>query len=336
MRAVLRGLWLVALVGVCAQAIGAPARPVKPAPSGKWRQVHPQWQRAYIFSFRSPDLLSSEADEHWGKSDNRLVSGMILSDFPVWLGEHREAIEAARADGRPILLSIHVHSGYGTGLVTYNRNLTKAEVATYPWLVRQLMEHGLAESDVTVAVDTCNAQATAAHQLRPDLIPAGVAAWSQFARWRNAHPARKSLSTEEAYRLFSADRVRQHLAKRARGDRRNVDVAALQPLSPSERREFRARLYGPRGVILATPAFFNLLRLGYNTSGTLTANLLTAPLSGQVVDSLLPRNKAEFKRFTEFAFLNTAGLSPNTARRPEPEDAVRGYREAGRPHVRPN
>ncbi|HEU4754419.1 MAG TPA: hypothetical protein VFU47_15025, partial [Armatimonadota bacterium] len=91
-----------------------------PAAERRWPGVHPRWQHAYLLSFRSPDLLSNEPDEQWGESDGRLVSGGILSDFPAWLEEQRDALREARRDDRPILLSIHVHSGYGAGLVTYS------------------------------------------------------------------------------------------------------------------------------------------------------------------------------------------------------------------------
>jgi len=338
MRAVVRIVWLAVLASVCAPAWSAEK------PAGSWKQVHPRWQNAYVCSFRSPDLLSNEADERWGEVDGRLVSGGILTDFPAWLRELEPDFRAARAAGRPILLSIHVHSGYGTGLVTYSRDLRTAESADYPWLVRQLLSAGLGADDVTVAIDTCNAQATAAHQLRPDLIPGGVASWLPFKTWRKAHPYRKSLSVTSAYRLFARDRVRMHLAKAAQSDRDNVKSTRLEPLTPEERGRFRAQLYGQRGVILGTPAFFNLLRLGPNPTGTMTANLLTARLDGRVVDAYLARNKTEFRRFREFAFLSASGLpadaaapeTPNTAAAP----AAPTPRSSGEPVVvtpsRPN
>jgi len=299
MRLSIRLLFLLLLLtGVIARA-----EPTRPG----WSQVHPQWRRAYVLSFRSPDLLSNEADERWGGDDGRLAAGGILSDFPDWLDEQSEAIEEAREDGRPILLSIHTHSGYGAGLTTYSRDLLRAETVTYPWLVRQLLDADLADPDVTVAVDTCNAQATAYYQLRADLEPAGVAAWPDYRRWRAADPARAKLPLSAAYRLFTQDHVAAHLRAPARRKRENVRALAWEPLSADDRRAFKARLYGPRGVILATPALFNLLRLGPNVSGTLTANLLTAPLRGQHVDGFLARNKGEFRRFTEFAFLAAAG-----------------------------
>lgn len=275
---------------------------------GRWRQVHPFWQDAYVLSFRSPDLLSNEADEQWGGSDGRLVSGGILSEFPVWLEDHRPAIRAALRHGRPVLLSLHTHSGYGTGLVTYSTNLQRAQVANYPWLIRTLLEHDLGEEGVTVAVDTCNAQATAAMQLRPDLVPQGVAAWSDFKRWRARAKERQRLPLATAYDLYSRDRVASHLGKPARGKRQHVAGMPYHPLTRSERAQFRARLYGQKGVILATPALFNLLRLGPEPRGTLTANLLTGRLSAVVVDSLLAQNKAEFKKFREFSFLAQAGI----------------------------
>ncbi|MFN3649422.1 MAG: hypothetical protein ACK47B_07545 [Armatimonadota bacterium] len=275
---------------------------------GRWRQVHERWQNAYVLSFRSPDLLSNERDEKWGRKDARLVSGRILSDFPVWLDDHAEVIRWVREEGRPVLLSLHVHSGFGTGLVTYSDNLTRGEVASYPWLVRTLLERGLSDADVTVAVDTCNAQATAAHQLRPDLIPRGVEAWPPFARWRKADAARSKMPVAEAYPLFARDRVAQELRSGSRS-RNNVRALPYAPLTPEERRRFRARLYGPKGVILATPALFNLLRLGPNPRGTLTADLLNDRLDPRLVDGLLSRNNAEFRLFRELEFLSSPDAS---------------------------
>ncbi|HTE20570.1 MAG TPA: hypothetical protein VK689_19560 [Armatimonadota bacterium] len=301
----------LAAVLLLAAAVGS-ATGAAPAPVGSaeksWRQVHPRWRRAFILSFRSLDLLSNEADEQWGVKDGRLVSGNILTDFPLWLQEQKPAVNAARAEGRPILLSLHTHGGYGTGIVTYTQDLKLAQVANYPWLVRQLIAAGLGGDDVTVAIDTCNAQATAAHQLRPDLIRAGVDAWPVFAKWRAAEASRKGLPVRNAYRLFAQDRVRAHLAAPARGTRRNVKVADLEPLTPEERGQFRARMYGPKGVIFGTPAFFNLLRLGLDTRGTLTADLLNGPLERVVLGSLLPQNTAEFRKFREFAYLDTTGV----------------------------
>jgi hypothetical protein len=278
------------------------------APRGGWKQVHPHWQDAFIISFRSPDLLTNDPDERWGYRDGRLMNGQILGQFPIWLRDQSENIRQARRDDRPIILSLHVHSGYGTGLVTYSSDLQTAEVVNYPWLIRELEAVDLHRSDVTVVVDTCNAQATAAHQLRPDLIPAGPEAWAPMKRWRAAHPARRSLPLDEAYELFSRDRVAGHLGRPALGRRQNVVSVPYEPLSRDERRQFRAAMYGQKGVIFATPALFNLLRLGPNPRGTLTANLLKDRLSGAVIDSLLSQNKAEFFRFKEFAFLSAAGV----------------------------
>jgi hypothetical protein len=297
-------------------------------PERRWSQVHPRWTRAYVLSFRSPDLLSNEPDERWGGEDGRLAAGGILTDFPDWLAEHARAIDDARDDGRPILLSLHTHSGYGAGLTTYSRDLLRAETVTYPWLVRQLLDAGLGETDVTVAVDTCNAQATAYYQLRADLEPAAVAAWAPFRKWRAKDPARVKLPLAAAYRLFTQDHVSAHLRAPAKGKRGNVEAEAWEPLTREERRDFQARLYGPRGVILATPALFNLLRLGPDVSGTLTANLLTAPLRGQQVDGFLARNKGEFRRFTQFEFLASAGESrpERRAAAANPDDRERGGR----------
>lgn len=301
-----------------------------PRDSEGWTQVHPYWRNAYVLSFRSPDLLSNEPDERWGQQDGRLVSGGILSDFPDWLEEHADAFDQARREGRRILLSIHAHSGYGAGIITYSRDLQRAEAVTYPWLIRQLDAAGLNEPDVAVAVDTCNAQATAYFQIRPDLQPAGVAAWHDFKRWRTSHPERQRMPLKEAYRLFTQDHVSAHLRAPGRGRRSNVRALPWEPLDRNERREIRLRLYGPHGVILATPAFFNLLRLGPDPRGTLTDNLLTARLSGRHVDGLLARNRGEFRRFTQFGFLAAAGLdrTPRTARTAaqEPDNPDRGGR----------
>jgi hypothetical protein len=272
--------------------------------------VHPFWKSAYVFSFRSPDLLSDQPDEQWGIEDGRLVSGGILSDFPQWLADHSDEIDRARREGRPILLSLHTHSGYGAGLVTYSRDLQHAEAATYPWLIRQLTEAGLNEPDVTVSVDTCNAQGTAFYQIRPDLQPAMVAAFGDFARWRKASPFRKKLTLASAYRVFVQDHVAAHLGGKGRGRRGNVTALPWEPLGKEELRGVEAHLYGPKGVILATPTFFNLLRLGPEPRGTLTANLLTARLHGEQIDGLLAQNKAEFRRFREFAFFAAAGDAP--------------------------
>lgn len=302
------GFWLTLLMAIA--VAGAPRE------EGRWRQIHPYWRDAYVFSFRSPDLLSDQPDEQWGAEDGRLVSGGILSDFPNWLAEHSDEVEDARRDRRPILLSIHTHSGYGAGLVTYSRDLQHAEAVNYPWLIRQLTEAGLNESDVTVAVDTCNAQGTAYYQIRPDLQPAAVQAFGDFARWRKASAARKKLTLATAYRVFVQDHVAPHLGGKARGRRGNVTALRWEPLSSAERRDIRVHLYGPKGVILATPTFFNLLRLGPDPRGTLTANLVTARLSGDQVDGLLAQNKAEFKRFREFAFFQVAGDGPRDTPNP--------------------
>lgn len=301
--------------------LGAAA--VAGAPDGpRWRQVHPHWRDAYVFSFRSPDLLSDQPDEQWGADDGRLVSGGILSDFPGWLAEHAVEVEDARRDGRPILLSIHTHSGFGAGLVTYSRDLQHAEAANYPWLIRQLTEAGLNAPDVTVAVDTCNAQGTAFYQIRPDLQPALVQAFGDFARWRKASPARKKLTLGTAYRVFAQDHVAAHLGGKARRRRENVTAVAFEPLRAEERRTIRAHIYGPKGVILATPAFFNLLRLGPEPRGTLTGNLMTARLKGEQIDGLLAQNKAEFKRFQEFAFFQAAGDGALPVNEPETRRAA--------------
>jgi hypothetical protein len=305
---------ILALLGAAAVA-SAPQE-------GRWKQVHPHWRDAYVFSFRSPDLLSDQPDEQWGVEDGRLIAGGILSDFPGWLAEHADEVEDARRDGRPILLSIHTHSGFGAGLVTYSRDLQHAEAANYPWLIRQLSAAGLNAPDVTVAVDTCNAQGTAFYQLRPDLQPAMVQAFGDFARWRKANPARMKLTAGTAYRVFTQDHVAAHLGGKGRGQRENVLAERWEPLRPEERRELRVRLYGPRGVILATPTFFNLLRLGPEPRGTLTGNLLTARLKGEQIDGLLAQNKSEFKRFQEFAFFQAAGDEPTQATEPETRRAA--------------
>lgn len=327
---------LLALLITCGAASGTLARE---APPREWKQVHPFYKDAYVLSFRSPDLLSNDPDERWGSKDARLVSGGILTDFPIWLREHEAAIETARAQGRPILLSLHTHSGYGAGLVTYEVNLRSAEAATYPWLIRTLNKHGLNTPDVTVAIDTCNAQATAAYQLRPDLYKNGVLQWANFARWRRAHPARVKLPVTEAFRIFTQDHVRQHLVGAARRSRENVRTDTYALLTPEERKAFKGRVYGPKGVIFGTPALFNLLRLGPNPQGTMTANLFTAKLDGRVVDGYLGRNKVEFRRFREFAFLSAAGsrdgvvppphAAPAVATKPTADPRVRTVDDGG-------
>jgi hypothetical protein len=301
MRPLIRAFTIFLLCGSLSAALA------REAPERAWKQVHPYYRDAYVLSFRSPDLLSNEADERWGAEDGRLVSGAMLTDFPAWLQEQKPSLDAARGQGRRILLSLHVHSGYGSGLVTYAPDLRTAEAGNYPWLVRTLTKLDLGTDDVTVAIDTCNAQATAAYQLRPDLYKAGVAAWPDFNRWRKASPARLKLATNEAFRVFIQDHVRLHLSGSARRSRNNVRAEKYAPLTQAERMAFRAKLYGPRGVILATPTLFNLLRLGPNPQNTMTANLLTARLDGRVVDGYMGRNKAEFRKFKEFGFLAAAG-----------------------------
>lgn len=289
--------------------------------------VHPYWRRACLVSFRSPDLLTDEPDERWGREDGRLAAGGILSDFPGWLRAWAPALRAAAEEGRPVLIALHVHSGYGTGLVTYAEDLRGAEAADYPWLLRRLIAEGLSGPAVTVTVDTCNAQATAAHQIRPDLVPTGVLAWEPFRRWRQP-PARRALPLAAAYRLFAQDRVAGHLARPVRGRRDRVRAPEYRPLAPEERRAFRGRLYGPKGVILGTPALFNVLRLGPEPRGTLTANLLTDRLETRIVDGWLSRNLAEFRAFRRFDFLAAAGPGPLPA---EPRAARDSDEAAGEP-----
>lgn len=275
-----------------------------------WRAVHPAYRRAYVLSYRSPDLLSNDPDEQWGRDDSRLEAGGILSDFPLWLARHAGAIRAARAQGRPVLLSLHFHSGYGVGIVSYSTDLSRAEAANYPWLIRTLTSAGLHTADVTIAVDTCNSQATAAHQLRPDLIPRGVEAFPPFAAWRRGAPGRAASPQISAWPQFVQDRVRAHLAPAHRGRREHVRTVPLVPLSPAERGSFQAHLYGQKGVILATPCLFNLLRLGPEPAGTLTANLLRGRIDTSWIAGLLQQNNREFVRFREFAFLEAAGPGP--------------------------
>lgn len=294
-----RLVWLIVVLCLCASAAVA---------GGGWRQVHPYWDNAYILSFRSPDLFTNDPDEQWGAEDGRLVGGGILSELQPWLQSHEDGIREANRRKRRILLALHTHSGYGTGLVTYSPDLQRAQVANYPWLIRVLQDNGLDNDRVTVSVDTCNAQAVAALQIRPDLVPGGVQSFAPFKKWRARAKARQALPLETAWELFARDRVSEHLGKPARGKREHVAAVPFVPLSPRERRGFRAHLYGQKGVIYATPAFFNLLRLGPNPRGTLTANLLTDTLSPVVVDSLLSQNKAEFRRFREFAFLDAASM----------------------------
>lgn len=297
--------------------------------AGPWRQVFPEYQGAYLLSFRSPDLLTDDVDERWGRADRRLVSGGILSDFPNWLREHAHHIEDARDLHRPIILSLHVHSGFGTGLVTYSGDLKRAEVANYPWLIRQLEDARLDRDDVTVTVDTCNAQSAAGHQIRPDLAPKGVEGWAPFQQWRRAIPFRQRLTLASAYRVFAQDHVASHLGGKYRGHRASVTAASFVPLTHSERSDFQARVYGQSGVIIATPALFNVLRLGPDLRGTHTANLLTDRLELRVLDGGLNQNRAEFARFQEFGFLAAAGTpdmdAPVAA---EPVERTRRHVEA--------
>lgn len=289
----------------------AAALPKWPAPfvERSWKQVQPAWKRAYLLSYRSPDLLSFDPDERWGRNDGRLESGGILTEFPEWLKLHSQAIQDARVQGRPILLSLHFHSGYGVGIVSYSADLTHGEAANYPWLIRQLIAAGLNTPDVTVAVDTCNSQATSAHQLRPDLIPRGVEAFPPFAQWRRG-AKNSSLPQSVAYQRFTQARVSEHLEGGAKGRTANVRAFPLTPLTPAERADFKANMYGQRGVILATPTLFNLLRLGPNTRGSNTANLLKDRVDTVWVGGYLNENNAEFRQFREFAYLANAGPGP--------------------------
>src|SRR5262249_10837211 len=157
----------------CGLAVASP----RAARSSAAPPVAAALRRAYILSFRSPDLLANAPDDRWGRRDGRLYAGRIATDFPVWLRWEAADAHAARAEGRPVVLALNVHSGFGTGLVTYAPDLGRAEAVNYPWLLRQVDEAGLNEPDVTITVDTCNAQATAAHQIRSDLVRAGVSAF---------------------------------------------------------------------------------------------------------------------------------------------------------------
>jgi hypothetical protein len=86
-------------------------------------------------------------------------------------------------------------------------------------------------------------------------------------------------------------------------------------------------MYGPKGVIIATPAFFNVLRLGPEPRGTQTADLLTDRLELRVLDGGLAQNRAEFARFQEYGFLAAAG-SPDMDDAPVAAEPVREKRHA--------
>jgi hypothetical protein len=164
-----------------------------------------------------------------------------------------------------------------------------------------------------------------------------VAAFGDFVRWRKASSFRKKLTLATAYRVFVQDHVAAHLGGKGRGRRGNVTALRWEPLRGEELRGVEAHLYGPKGVILATPTFFNLLRLGPAPRGTLTANLLTARLRGEQIDGLLAQNKAEFRRFREFAFLSTAGDIPTDFQEPLRQRAAvyPATRERGGPELEP-
>lgn len=272
--------------------------------------VVPSLRSAFILSFRSPDLTTNRPDERWGRQDGRLFPGRIISDFPKWLRWKQRDLWIARAAGRPIIVSLHVHSGFGTGLVTYTSDLKKAEAVNYPWLLRQLDAAGLNAPDVTVTVDTCNAQATAAHQLRRDLVPGGVAQFASFASWRRADAARQKMAVGAAYRLYSLDRVRLQLAPAARKNRANVQAVAYEPLTASEWAEIQCDLYGQKGVEVSTPALFNLLRLGPDRlKGTNTAHLLRDRLELRILgDNTLGGNNRELRLFQDTRFLAGSGI----------------------------
>src|SRR4051794_20808457 len=103
------------LVLLTAAWVAAPRGAAAPCAPGTLSAVVAAYRSAYLLSFRSPDLLANRADDRWGRSDNRLYAGRIATDLPVWLRWKGKEIEAAREAGRPILLSLHVHSGFGTG-----------------------------------------------------------------------------------------------------------------------------------------------------------------------------------------------------------------------------
>jgi len=291
-----------------------PARSLRAAPPRRTSPpaVTRELRNAFILSFRSPDLVTDHPDERWGRADDRLRPGMILTDLTPWLAWKMRDVKAARAAGRPILLALNVHSGFGTGLVTYTASLQRAQAVNYPWLARQLLKVGLNSPDVVVTIDTCNAQATAAHQLRPDLIPEGIAAFPPFRKWRSQYAERQQLPIGQAYRLYAIDRVREQLAPRYRRSRANVTAIPFEPLTEEERSKIAFRICGQKGVIVGTPAMFNMLRLGpQRLAGTDTADLLHDPLETVVLgDSSLPRNLREFRQYRDFVFLSQAGSRP--------------------------
>ena len=88
--------------------------------------------------------------------------GMILTDLVPWLAWKMRDVEAPARRAGPSCSALDVHSGFGTGLVTYTADLQRRRQTNYPWLVRQMLKIGLNSPDVTVTIDTCNAQATAA------------------------------------------------------------------------------------------------------------------------------------------------------------------------------
>jgi hypothetical protein len=306
-------LLLLALGSIICHVASASQRQRNPGPAGP--RIAGGLRSAYILSFRSPDLLANRADDRWGRGDGRLYAGRIVSDLPTWLRWKVREIQAAREIGRPILLSLHVHSGFGTGLVSYTQDLRHAEAVNYPWLVRLLESCGLNQPDVMVTIDTCNAQATAAHQLRPDLVPGGVSAFGPFAAWRSRHPARRQMDVGSAYRLFSVDRVRRQLTASVRGNRENVNAVAYEPLTEDEKASLKLSLFGQKGVIISTPALFNLLRLGpAGLQATNTADLLHGRLELRILgDDTLAGNVREFRRFSDFSFLAQAGASLKAA-----------------------
>jgi hypothetical protein len=114
-----------------------------------------------------------------------------------------------------------------------------------------------------------------------------------------------------AYQRFTQSRVSDHLGGSAKGRSANVRAVPLEPLTAEERASFKANLYGQRGVILATPSLFNLLRLGPGgLKGSNTANLMKDRVDTVWVGGYLKENNAEFRQFREFGFLANAGPGP--------------------------
>ena len=84
-----------------AAALLLPERGLRAAPARRTPAPMPvaaPLRNAFILSFRSPDLVTNEPDERWGRRDDRLRPGMILTDLPPWLAWKLRDVQQAREE----------------------------------------------------------------------------------------------------------------------------------------------------------------------------------------------------------------------------------------------